>query len=263
MYNFSENGFKFALSDEGKPIEGFLNDNKQARILFMLKEPNNDAQPDFWFWNVVYDEYDNKISKYFRTKKAMKYYNTFSALARKILNEPYNVDILKSCAYMNMYPYNGEGWVKKGGGYKAMINRMNPPKRNGRKASAEKQNETVNMISEEQKIENTKKVEERIVQLKGLIYDFIENGTEHIVTVSEIYSILKDKFGLVSEEEEGYLEIKLNNKSKIKTFKKCRLNHNGKIIHLYSFWHPAYPTYKLSYLQKALPEFYIETPPHF
>lgn len=48
--------YDFKKSKDGVLLEGFLNCENKAEILFIMKEPNSEEQKDFWFWKVVHDE---------------------------------------------------------------------------------------------------------------------------------------------------------------------------------------------------------------
>ena len=42
--------YDFKKSKDGVLLEGFLNCENKAEILFIMKEPNSEEQKDFWFW---------------------------------------------------------------------------------------------------------------------------------------------------------------------------------------------------------------------
>lgn len=112
-----------------KNIEGYLDkDSNEAKILFLLKEPNapkgvRDCD-GFWFKKCVDSvtgnekcdpfESSDSTSKRARTtnrRARTRYVNVLAAIAGKILNISVKdfKNIFKHCAYINLYPFSGNG----------------------------------------------------------------------------------------------------------------------------------------------------------
>ena len=65
--------FDFAKADNGTVIEGFLNDNQEAKILFILREPDCPDQQEFWFRMIHDDKRDANGKSYRGNKRNLKY----------------------------------------------------------------------------------------------------------------------------------------------------------------------------------------------
>ncbi len=95
----------FCKNKNEKPIEGYLGDEAKTdcKILFVLREPDDpEPQNGFWFKNVI----EGGIG-------GTKYKNVLGMIANKLLNnskerlDDYK-QILKECAYINVYPFCGK-----------------------------------------------------------------------------------------------------------------------------------------------------------
>ena len=54
----------FYHNDKGVPVEGFLDDKNECKILFVLKEPNTELAEEFWFKKGV-DQCGKGAKRYF------------------------------------------------------------------------------------------------------------------------------------------------------------------------------------------------------
>ena len=235
MYKFSEKGFKFALSDDGKPIEGFLGDQQNAKLLIILKEPNNKNQPDFWFYNVVNNLLGSK-GEIVRSGKGLRFFRILGKLSCSILKEKYDDDddieaVLKKCVFINLYPFNGEKRVGKDSGY-------------------------IQTCSFFYDLVNGKDLIDEIEESEKIYYDIAKNRTELLENISKsnIKSILTvpGVFAVLGhgKDVKPYLTIKYG-KNKTREFNCCELS-DGTVV--YEFWHPSYTGINYTYLDEALSE---------
>ena len=236
MYNFSENGFKFALSDDGKPIEGFLGDEEKAEVLFILREPHNDNQQGFWFKKVV--ENTMKIKEHKKLgPNANRYYNILNMFASKILCDEKN---MLNCVYFNLFPFNGDARASKK--YFEMTKKI-------------KDNPIINYVN----LNDVKDVcqvdcPKKIVPLRYYLLDQLtKSGVKHIITVPDIFELMTD-----AAKRKEYMKLKYNYKDRQGNvfirehqFNKCEFL-NGSTI--YEFWHPSYTRINYTYLDEALSE---------
>jgi len=217
--------FDFARARDGAPIEGFLGDCREAKVLFILREPDSADQQEFWFRKVLDDAQ-------YRRGRAPKYADTLSALARYLLGDP---DAIRSCAYINLYAASGGGSASK-------LYRQTYRAYQGMTVASD---EAVR----------------RAAQVKELIRDFILSGTQHIVTVNDIYDLLRSAPpAKVIRAEDAFADSeKLTiayrySKRAPKTFRLCRCEIYGRSVTLHEFWHPAYPAYSVTGLREAIPD---------
>lgn len=231
-------------------IEGFLGDNEESKILFLLREPHNESeegQQDFWFKRILDDEDDCETRAAFRKPKNLKYFNTYATFASYLLDIPDNEEDLRAirqCAYMNLFARSGKGF--KSDKYKATLKYL------------------VALLDGESIVPDDKKREEydRAHRFYRLLQDFINNGTEYIVTVDDIYSKLSC---FAIHEESTWLNLKYMKRQKgqqnkvehIKSFTYITIRLFEKDVKLLWFWHPSYPTYQPKLLSYAIDEQYI------
>lgn len=90
-----------------KFIEGYLGEEakKDCKILFVLKEPHEPNADGFWFKEkVVYKDCD-------KLEGAEKqYFRILGITAKKLIGTPSDSlgEVLKRCAFINIYPFSGE-----------------------------------------------------------------------------------------------------------------------------------------------------------
>ena len=96
---------QFFYHYNGRPIEGFIGNPNECKILFILKEPDTGSAEEFWFKKGV-DQCG---------KGAKRYFHILGKIAAKILDRSGDLDnddflqsVLKECAYINLYPIKGE-----------------------------------------------------------------------------------------------------------------------------------------------------------
>lgn len=225
--------YDFKKSKDGVLLEGFLNCENKAEILFIMKEPNSEEQKDFWFWKVVYDE-KGLNGKPCRRKNGMKFYNVLGKLSKYIMNclEESTESVLKKCAFINLYPYDGKASAHMGGYSLLMESLYSLKGKNIRKNKLEQ----IEKFEKEKNIDLNELAKSRL----ELINQLCSSGVKYILTVPEIYKLFSnDK---ISEDE--FLPEYENGK-----FHFCQLE-NGTII--YEFWHPSYPKINYNNLDKAL-----------
>ena len=232
MYKFSENGFKFALSDDGKPIEGFLGDEQNAELLIILKEPNNNNQPDFWFYNVVNNLLGSQ-GESVRDRKGLRFLRILGKLSCSILKEKSDDDddieaALKKCAFINLYPFDGESYAGKDSGYIKTCIALNK-KLNNKKPKSECDKKYIAIA------------ENRIELLENLS----KSNIKYILTVTGVFAILSYR-----KNVKPYLKMEYG-KNKTRIFNCCELTNGTKI---FEFWHPSCRRINYTYLDEALSE---------
>lgn len=255
----SEKLFDFEQGTIDRYIEGFLGDNKESRILFLLREPHtyNKNEPkkdqdDFWFKRILDDKDDLRCKLAFRNRHNLKYFNTYATFASYLLNIPNDQEALsaiRQCAYMNLFTIRG--WQHRSTEYKktkdfliALLNGNSIP-------------------------ENEREGEEsiRAHRVYRLLKYFVNNDTEYIVTVNDLYYDLK-QFAI--GKEFTWLDLPYMKRPKGSPDKTPRIRHfPGVTVRLFEkdvkllwFWHPSNPTYQTKLLRGAVPEEYIiDVPP--
>lgn len=101
----------FIRSENGNVMEGLLYDVPQdsVRLLFILREPNCENEQSFWLKEVVHGRKE-------KGKNGNKILNTLTKLACFALGKQ-EPDILRECAFINLYPYDGKPRVDRKGGF--------------------------------------------------------------------------------------------------------------------------------------------------
>lgn len=207
----------------GKPIEGYLGDNDNAEILFILKEPNTpDVKSDdgFWFKQVIFDKN--------RSNSGKRYFNIFGCLAEKILN--YNeskFDLLKRCAYINLYPFSGSERISNH--YKEVLTAFKNTSLDCRK--------DINIDKSSTPIEIA---ENRMSLINQMI---VSGKTKYIVTVKDIYDKLSG-----GDYSNSYFQLEYGRKNQTKSFAFHILSNDVKLC---EFWHPSYTWINYHFLEKA------------
>ena len=248
--------FDFAKADNGTVIEGFLNDNKEAKILFLLREPHTykkgepiKEQQDFWFKRILDDEYDDNCHAYFRNTNNLVYFNTLASIASYILDQPSSthddITAIKSCAYMNLFAKSGEGYASK--------------------KYSETRDSLYCLLSEETPKETfSTDAAERAARVYGLLRDFIESGTDRIVTVYDIYNMLSKycRKNTQCGKNSVWLTLRYKNHPERRkmSFNCCNVRLFDHDVTLYNIWHPSYRYYDFALLKNELKEYYIELP---
>lgn len=223
---FDKNKIDFYKVD-GEYIEGFLGDNNKADILFILREPNTNKKitKEFWFKNVVEGknpDYEEWISQSRNSKDVKnnikrdkiarkKYLNVYEKLALKLLDNKDNINsVLKKCAYMNLYPFSGEG--KASDNYKNALKAFK-----GNIESSEKI--CINNIKYRELISNRKSIIEKLIS---------EHDCKYIVTTYDIFDAFMNRYNIDNKK------IKT-----IKTEKKDFRYFDYKNTRIFEFYHPA------------------------
>lgn len=250
----SEKLFDFEQGTIDRYIEGFLGDNKESRILFLLREPHtyNKNEPkkdqdDFWFKRILDDEDDHRYKLAFRKPKNLKYFNTYATFASYLLDVPYDqeeLSAIRQCAYMNLFAIRG-------------CQQCSPEYEKTKCL-------LIALLSGGSIHENDPETEEfiRAQRVYHLMRDFINNDTEYIITINDLYYDLK-QFSV--GEEFTWLELpylkrpkgKPNKTPRKRCFPGVTIRLFGKDVKLLWFWHPSNPTYQTKLLSGAIPKEYI------
>ena len=252
--------FDFYTGSKDKYIEGFLDGRntesdlyaKIANILFLLREPNNPDQQDFWLKRILDDNYDNECHVYYRNTHNLEYFNTFATIAAYLLDQTSvshdNVAAIKSCAYINLYARKGKG--KASPEYKITLNYLSQLLRGSPLYDKD-------LFPEEAK---------RAKCVYTLLRDFITNGTETIVTVYDIYNMISNycKKNTDCKKDSVWMKLGYKNEPERKPMHfNCKsVQLFGHDVKIYNFWHPSYRYYDFSLLKDELQNYYIELPEH-
>lgn len=204
MWETNEFGF---YEIDGKPIEGFLGDEEKADILFVLREPNTNGKltKSFWFKNAAFDiGYDECDAKDKRART--KYKKVLGKFATGFEKE------IKNCAYINLYPFSGEGSKSKL--YKNALKEL--------------QDKSINKEYQCQVVKDYKElIDNRLEVIKKC-------GCKNVVTTSDIFYALKRYY----EKDKG-IEKDFNGTYK---YKNDRVFNSFKFegINYIEFYHPSY-----------------------
>ena len=210
----------FVRNENGDVIEGYLGDDKQAEILFLLREPNSGGKgaDNFWFYdairnNIDFDKIHNPRER--RTAKIAqtKYINVLRKLSQLVLKEgKEKEELLRQCAYINLYPFSGEREQSKD--YVDTLDMLMHFKYNDQKI------ETMKIAKDSPK--------ENIISNRLKILESI--GCNYIITTGDIFKALRSSGWLKDIEEGSGFKYKNN-----KTFDKARIFG----VEIYEFYHPC------------------------
>lgn len=115
----------FCVNDRGFPIEGYLGKPEDCMILFVLKEPDTGGYGTpstvFWMESVIKPGHEKYSGPYLRTLGiiAAKLMGKMPAIEPE---DDFYKEVLKSCAYINLYPFSGLG--TEGENYKKVLNSL-------------------------------------------------------------------------------------------------------------------------------------------
>lgn len=102
-----------------KESEGFLGNDEQSKILFVMREPNSKGKEvvdgEFWFRDVV-----NPVNGL--STIDIRYFEILGKIACLLLGKSDKTDALKQCAYVNLYPKKGKG--SRSNCYKCQLDRF-------------------------------------------------------------------------------------------------------------------------------------------
>lgn len=197
-----DNGF--CITDNGKVIEGFLGDEEKAEILFVLREPNDDHPEKFWFKEILSPSYEYANNDKGKEKRAAtKYKHILGSLARATgrISTENNIEALKKCAYINLYPFSGKG--SKSEEFKNTLKEF-------------KENNTCSTL-----------IENRL--------SIINKNWKFVITTWDIFDALK-KYYKAENKIEKVEKYYYKNEKKEKPFRKFQ-NADGTIF--IEFYHPA------------------------
>lgn len=164
--------------------EGFIGDNKDLSIVFILREPNssNKESNKFWFKEIVENGGKNQ-----KGKKENTYFPKLGKVACLLLDELDKCSALKKCIYINLNPEKGGSNV--GISYSKVLSAFS------KKQNTELPNrwEIINKLPDGC----------RLVTVKD-IYNAIKNNVDYIENKNDVIKIKNQKFSSFSfENEEG------------------------------------------------------------
>jgi hypothetical protein len=215
----------FTRNDNGELMEGFLFEacNTQAKLLFIMKEPHNtDGETTFWFRDIV--------NGYRHDRNGTKMEHTLQRIAEYVLGSSED-NIFKQCAYINLYPYDGDAYVnkEKKDGYWAV--------RNGIAAlTAGKEHIDI----------GSKSLEVARDRIKLLTF-LSQYGIRYIVTVQDLFDVITDHESISSST--------LLKKNRVTPFRvgKCLFDPS---VTVYEYYHPSAPCVSYEMIDKAIQEKY-------
>ena len=240
MRNLDSFFFKSELTNE--IIEGYLDrDNPRSEVLFIMKEPHNENQPDFWFYHVLRRD-SNQYGDYMKGN-AKRFYQILGSLACVLTGEFDTSDnakdrALKKCAFINLYPFSGASTVKG----------KNGVTENGYLRTKDCINDY--LVNGEITIEKSDLVIEVAKSRIELISCSKDFGIRFIVTVSDLFWILSRNYhgDLI---DKNYLSVKTGkgSKARYRDFCLAELDNGIKIL---EFWHPSYTRINYENLNEAI-----------
>lgn len=207
----------------GETIEGYLGDNNECAILFVLREPHatEGDTTGFWLKQVVGSN----------DTKGKRYVNVLGKLAKKLLEKTngeksrdelkYYKELLSKCAFINLYPFCGKEY--KSENYVETLCALCDP-----------EPEAVPLIQED-KEEYRKIAANRLGIINGL-------HPRYIVTVCDIYEALKPLKCKTNPEEQPWIFYNQ------KPFKSFEMESRTKVL---AFYHPSYTRIKYEDLDSA------------
>ena len=211
----------FTRNSNGELMEGFLFDgcNAQAKLLFIMKEPHNtDGETTFWFRDIV--------NGYRHDRNRTKMKHTLQRIAEYVLG-PSEDNIFKQCAYINLYPYDGEAYVnkEKKDGYWVV--------RNGIAALA---------IGKEQIDIGNKSLAVAHNRI-DLLTSLSQHRIRYIVTVQDLFDVITDHKSISSSS--------LLKKNRVTPFHvgKCLFDPS---VTVYDYYHPSAPCVNYDMLNVAI-----------
>ena len=84
----------YKCDSSSEKLEGYLdNENPQAEVLFILKEPHSENHDEFWFRNVVRNETG------YRAGAVKRYYKILGSIACLLTGKSSKDIALKMCVY--------------------------------------------------------------------------------------------------------------------------------------------------------------------
>ena len=257
----TEKRFDFEYGSNGEPIEGFLGDGAESKILFILREPHSGDQQEFWMKRSIDDDFDPETGAYYRKKDNLIYANICASIASFVLKTAQDerrddLSAIRSSAYINLFARHGES--EKSRYFTNTLSYLDK------------------LLCGEELSEDECEAEsfERAHRVYGLLSDFLHHDTEYIVTVDDIYCHLS-KHSV--REEPSWLTIPDAYRPRATKAQKaagvireklplelraCRIKLFGKEVYLLEFRHPSNYTYPFSKYKKAMPDHYVCIEPH-
>ena len=197
----------FIRNDADELMEGLLYDvpTESVHVLFVLREPDCENEQSFWLRNTLH-------GKTGRGKNGNKILNTFTKLACFALGKE-DADILKECAFINLYPYDGKPRVEKDCGFIQTLNEIRNPA-----------GKTVKYGKRE--IDITKLAANRIKLFKHLS----DTNIRHIITVADI-------FNCIASDDACDSAVRIHKKNG-QQFRIGSLIYDNRIS-VYEYYHPS------------------------
>ncbi len=200
----------FIRNDNGEVMEGFLYDTPQecVYLLFILREPDCENEQSFWLKKALH----NYIG---RGKNGNKIINTFTKLACFVLGKK-DPEILRECAFINLYPYDGKPRADRDGGFFKTLKEIQSPSDKQQKYNR-KDGKEINI---------TEIADKRI----NLFRHLKDTNINTIVTVADI-------FNCISIEDESCATERIFKKNG-KPFRIGSLIYNDR-IKVFEYYHPS------------------------
>lgn len=223
-YKFLKDGFKLAVYGDDV-IEGFLNVENKAEVLFLMREPHNDEQKDFWLKRVVSDKLDNVPYEYTKGN-GTRFFNTFNCFL-KALYKSESEELLRDCAYINLFPFSGK--AKASSLYLELIGGFS-------KADTD--------YEKHQNTDAASSLKELAALRYLLLHQLTENGVKYIFTTREIFDALMK----LTDKKKTEIYLKYEGRY-TKEFRSFDFINNSKV---YEFYHPSATVISYKKLKSAL-----------
>lgn len=200
----------FIRNDNDEVMEGFLYDTPPdcVHLLFILREPDCENEQSFWLKNALH----NNVG---RGKNGNKIINTFTRLACFALGKK-DTEILKECAFINLYPYDGKPRVDRNGGFFKTLKEIQSPS----------EQQQIYYRDDGKEINITEIASKRL----NLFSHLKDTHISTIVTVTDIFNCISTK--------DNSCEIERIIKKNGKAFRVGSLVYNDK-IKVFEYYHPS------------------------
>ncbi len=205
-------------------IEGYLGKPEECEILFVLKEPDDCNPSGFWFKDVL-DKDEADWDKY-----EAKYFHVLGTMAYRLRGgrktAPESIDLkdsLMHCAYINIYPCNGESHESKL--YKKTLRRL---RRIVKNSSSNKSNNSTCVITENDKEDLSLIAENRFQLIKEMNWNLL-------ATVCGAFE------AIVNKEAEECCEGIVSNSANSQKIFRISLFENNMNKQVLSYYHPSHP----------------------
>lgn len=221
MYDITKDFFKNA---NDQLMEGFLCDENQeeVKLLFILQEPHCINAQSFWVKDILHDRKP-------KGKNGNKILNTFTKLACFVLKEQSD-RILEKCAFINLYPHDGESPINREGGFYETI----------RTILAINSHSTYHSDYREKDGINISEIAQKRIALLGRLG---ETNIRYIVTVADVFHCIS-----AESNDPAYERIYRKNG---RPFRIGSLRYDNRIT-VYEYYHPSASCVNYALLNDAI-----------